>query len=62
VNRSGANVTITWQVDAGLFTVQKAASLAPSVTWSDVTTGNVPPPVNVAIGADASFFRLVRHW
>jgi len=62
ISRSGSNVTISWPADAGLFTVQKATSLSGTIAWSDVTTGNVAPPVNVALASGATFFRLVRHW
>ena len=54
-----SHVTLTWNVEDGLFTVQTKASPT-SGTWTAVTAGNVAPPVTVQIGAGPSLIRLAR--
>ena len=54
-----SHVTLTWNVEDGLFTVQTKASPT-SGTWTALTAGNVAPPVTVQIGAGPSLIRLAR--
>jgi hypothetical protein len=66
ITRSGANLTISWQQDAGLFTLQSRSSLS-SGSWADVSP---QPPITgpsggvytktVSLGAGNLFFRLSR--
>jgi len=53
------HVTLSWNVEDGLFTVQTKSSLAPGA-WANATTGNVEPPVTLPIGAGPLFIRLAR--
>ena len=62
ITKSGTHAFVSWETAAGLFTVQKTASLT-SPSWTDVTpgAGNVAPPVDAgAIGATPLYYRLVR--
>ncbi len=62
ITRSGGNAVLSWPAEAGLFTVQRSTSLSPT-GWTDVTTGNVAPPVDAgAIGATPTYFQLVRKY
>jgi len=54
-----SHVTLSWNADDGLFTVQTKSSLV-SGTWAAATAGNVAPPVTLPIGAGSLFIRLVR--
>jgi hypothetical protein len=54
-----SHVTVSWDVEDGLFTVQTKSSLT-SGTWTDATAGNVVPPVTLPIGAGPLFIRLAR--
>jgi hypothetical protein len=66
VNHSGNNVIISWDANAGLFTLQSSPGLAPTA-WADVS----PQPaasgpvaglysMSVPIGSGKAFFRLAR--
>ncbi len=59
ISKSGNQVVISWDPNAGDFTVQTRDSLT-SGAWSDATAGNVPPPVNLPIGTGNLFIRLAR--
>jgi hypothetical protein len=54
-----SHVTLSWNADDGLFTVQTKSPLT-SGTWANATTGNIAPPVTLPIGAGPLFIRLVR--
>jgi hypothetical protein len=53
------HITVNWNADDGLFTVQTRADVA-SGTWNNATTENVAPPVTLPIGAGPLFVRLAR--
>jgi hypothetical protein len=53
------HVSVSWDVEDGLFTVQTRSSLS-SGAWANATTGNVVPPVSLTVGADPVFIRLAR--
>lgn len=59
ITKSGSNVDVSWNSEAGLFTVQTRSSLT-SGSWANATAGNVAPPVSVPIGAGPLYFRLAR--
>lgn len=60
ITKSGTHAFVSWETAAGLFKVQKTASLT-SPSWTDVTAGNAAPPVDAgAIGATPLYYRLVR--
>jgi hypothetical protein len=54
-----SHLTLSWNPDDGLFTVQTKSSLS-SGTWASATAGNVASPVTLPIGAGSLFIRLVR--
>jgi hypothetical protein len=54
-----SHVTLSWNVDDGLFTVQTKSSPS-SGAWANATAGNVAPPVTLPTGADPLFIRLAR--
>jgi hypothetical protein len=54
-----SHVTLSWNADDGLFTVQTKSPLT-SGTWANATTGNIAPPVTLPIGAGPLFIRLAR--
>jgi len=63
VTRSGSNLDLSWNVDAGLFTVQTTGQVKSTNTvWVNFTTNNVAPPVSVPIAATNRFVRLVRDY
>ena len=59
ITRSGNNVTLSWDNEAGLFTVQTRSTLGTG-TWANATAGNVASPVTLPIGTGAVFYRLAR--
>ncbi len=59
ITRSGNNVTLSWDNEAGLFTVQTRSTLGTG-TWANATAGNVTSPVTLPIGTGAVFYRLAR--
>jgi uncharacterized repeat protein (TIGR01451 family)/uncharacterized delta-60 repeat protein len=63
VSHAGANVTLTWPVDAGNYILQSTTDLTPPAVWTPVT--NSPPTVvggqntiTIPIGSGSEFFRL----
>ena len=63
VTRSGSNLNLSWNVDAGLFTVQTTGQVKSTNTvWVNFTTNNVAPPVSVPIASTNRFVRLVRDY
>jgi hypothetical protein len=60
VAKVGSNLSLSWNPENGLFTVQTNASLSSPGSWGNFTAGNVAPPVLVPIGTDSLFIRLKR--
>ncbi len=63
--RSGENLTLSWNLGAGLFTLQSSPAATPA-TWAEVTPQPPTVPVGnqntmtIAIEAGNQFLRLVR--
>jgi hypothetical protein len=58
------SLQLEWPAIAGMkFQVQGAGDLTPPVSWQgvqDVTAANTAPVVELRVGADNRFFRVVR--
>lgn len=59
ITKSGSNLNLNWDGEAGLFTVQTRSSLS-SGGWANATAGNVAPPVSIPAGNGPLFVRLAR--
>ena len=60
--RSGSNLNLSWNSDAGLFTVESNTAVNAPGGWTAVTSGNVATPVTVPITAGNKFLRLRRAY
>jgi hypothetical protein len=60
--RSGSNLNLSWNSDAGLYTVESNTTLGPG-GWTPVTSGNVATPVSVPLSLVGNkFLRLHRSY
>jgi hypothetical protein len=59
ITKSGSNITVNWNAEDGLFTVQTKSNVSPG-SWANATAGNVAPPVTLPVVAGGQFVRLAR--
>jgi hypothetical protein len=63
VTRSGSSLSVSWNADDGLFTVQTTPEVKSSGTvWTDATPGDQAPPVSLPVSAGNQYIRLIRRF